>query len=133
LASQLNDFIARIPGYFSELQEVLTRFDPHWLREVLGVDSDNIRGGLQTLLQQGAGFLTTLLQSLWNSGKALIDIAGLFVVTPVVAFYMLLDWDHMVAKVDSWIPRDHLLTVRGLAGEIDASVAAFIRGQGTVC
>ena len=39
---------------------------------------------------------------------ALFNIAGLFVVTPVVAFYMLLDWDRMVAKVDSWVPRDHV-------------------------
>ncbi len=37
---------------------------------------------------------------------------GLFVVTPVVAFYMLLDWDRMVATVDSWVPRDHVETVR---------------------
>lgn len=133
LASQLNDFIARIPGYIAELQGLLARFDPNWLRDAIGVDSTNIREGLTALLQQGAGFLTTLLQSVWNSGKALIDIAGLFIVTPVVAFYMLLDWDHMIAKVDGWIPRDHVHTVRALASDINRSVAAFVRGQGTVC
>lgn len=133
LATQLHDFLGRLPGYFAALQALFTSFDPNWFKDVLGVESASIRAGLQTLLQQGAGFVTALLQSLWNSGKALVDIAGLFVVTPVVAFYMLLDWDHMIAKVDSWIPRDHLETVRELAREIDASVAAFVRGQGTVC
>lgn len=81
----------------------------------------------------GAGFLSTLLQSLWNSGKSLIDIAGLFVVTPVVAFYMLLDWDRMVSSIDSWVPRRQLHTVRRIAREMNAAVAGFIRGQGTLC
>ena len=63
---------------------------------------------------------------------ALFNIAGLFVVTPVVAFYMLLDWDRMVAKVDSWVPRDHVATVRAIATDINTSSAGFVRGQGTL-
>jgi predicted PurR-regulated permease PerM len=50
-----------------------------------------------------------------------------------VAFYLLNDWDHMIAKVDSWLPRDHAPTIRALASEIDGAMAGFIRGQGTVC
>ena len=64
---------------------------------------------------------------------ALFSIAGLFVVTPVVAFYMLLDWDRMVAKVDSWVPRDHVETVRTIATDINTATAGFVRGQGTLC
>src|SRR5690606_23023402 len=79
------------------------------------------------------GFITGLFSSLVSSGRTLIDIAGLFVITPVVAFYMLLDWDKMVARVDSWIPRDHLGAVRKIAADIDLAVAGFVRGQGTVC
>ena len=63
---------------------------------------------------------------------ALFNIAGLFVVTPVVAFYMLLDWDRMVAKVDSWVPREHVATVRAIATDINTSSAGFVRGQGTL-
>lgn len=133
LASQLNDFIVWIPGYVADLQALLTHFDSNWLKETIGVDSAGLQEGLTALLQQGAGFLTSLLQSVWNSGRTLIDIAGLFIVTPVVAFYMLLDWDHMVAKVDSWVPRDHVGTVRQLAIDVNRSTAAFVRGQGTVC
>src|SRR5690606_32245146 len=132
LATQLTEFIARIPGYIGELQAIFARFDPDWIEEMSGVSAENLQEGLRSLLQQGAAFLTALLQSVWNSGKALIDLAGLFVVTPVVAFYMLLDWDHMIERVDSWIPRDHVQTVRQLASDIDRSIAAFVRGQGTV-
>lgn len=133
LATQLVELIAKLPDYISQLQSVLANEKSQWLKRYIGMDSSVIRDNLSSLLQQGAGFLSTLLQSLWNSGKSLIDIAGLFVVTPVVAFYMLLDWDRMVERIDSWIPRAQLHTIRGIAREMDAAVAGFIRGQGTLC
>lgn len=132
LASQLADFIGRLPDYFSRLQTLITQFDPGWLEKNIGVDPASLRESLSSLLSQGTTFLASLFQSIWSSGKTLIDIAGLFVVTPVVAFYMLLDWDRMVAKVDSWVPRDHVGTVRRLATDINRSTAGFVRGQGSV-
>jgi predicted PurR-regulated permease PerM len=58
---------------------------------------------------------------------------SLVVVTPIVAFYLLEDWDHIIAKIDSWVPRDHVETVRSLGRDINTAMAGFIRGQGTVC
>ena len=133
LATQLADFIGRVPDYLSRLQTLITSFDPEWLSQTLGVDPASLRDGLNSLLTQGAGFMTGLFASIWSSGKTLIDLAGLFVITPVVAFYMLLDWDKMIRTVDGWIPRDHLGTVRGIARDIDTAVAGFVRGQGTLC
>jgi predicted PurR-regulated permease PerM len=74
-----------------------------------------------------------LVNGVLSSALGLINILVLLVVVPVVAVYMLLDWDNMTAKIDEMLPRDHLETVRGLAREIDATLASFIRGQGTVC
>ncbi len=133
LASQLADFIGRLPDYMSRLQALVTGVDAEWLSQRLGVDPASLRDGLNSLLTQAGGFISGLFSSILSSGKTLIDIAGLFVITPVVAFYMLLDWDKMVARVDSWVPRDHLGTVRQIALDIDRAVAGFVRGQGTVC
>lgn len=133
LATQLAGFAANLPAYLAQLQSLVTNLDPAWLERTIGVKSDSLREALSTLITQGAGFLTGLFQSLWTSGLALINIGGLLVVTPVVAFYMLLDWDRMVATVDNWIPREHLGTVRRLASEINQSTAGFLRGQGTLC
>lgn len=133
LASQLADFIAGLPALFSRLQGLITSFNPEFISESLGFDITSLQQSLNAVLQQGAGFLTTLFESIWNSGKAIIDIAGLFVVTPVVAFYMLLDWDNMIERIDSWIPRDHVDTVRTIGTDINTAIAGFIRGQGTVC
>jgi predicted PurR-regulated permease PerM len=129
----LADFGTRIPDYLSRLQVLITSIDPEWLQENFGVSNDTLRNSLSGLISSGAGFMTTIFESIWSSGKALVDIAGLFVVTPVVAFYMLLDWDRMIRTVDSWIPRDHVETVRGIAADINRATAGFVRGQGTLC
>ncbi|MGH6762741.1 MAG: AI-2E family transporter [Phyllobacterium sp.] len=133
LASQLADFINKFPSYISQFQALIASSNAQWLKQFVGFDAEAIQRNLSTLLQQGAGFLTTLMQSLWSSGKTLVDIAALFVVTPVVAFYMLLDWDRMLAKIDDLVPRDHVQTIRKLGTDVNAAIAGFVRGQGTVC
>ncbi|AOZ68973.1 AI-2E family transporter [Rhodobacter xanthinilyticus] len=74
-----------------------------------------------------------LAQTLLSSAMGVVNFIVLVVVVPVVAFYMLLDWDNMVAKIDSWLPRDHVETVRALAREIDRVLSGFVRGQVSVC
>ena len=133
LAHQLSDFAGRLPEYMTRLQGLFTSYNPEWLQQRFGVDPADLAKGVNSLLSSGVGFVTAVFASLWNSGVALFNIAGLFVVTPVVAFYMLLDWDRMVATVDSWVPRDYVETVRHLATEINRSTAGFVRGQGTLC
>jgi len=61
------------------------------------------------------------------------NIISLFVITPVVAFYLLRDWDEIVARVDSWLPRAHLETIREQARLVDETLAGFLRGQFSVC
>ncbi|MEO0680176.1 MAG: AI-2E family transporter, partial [Pseudomonadota bacterium] len=87
---------------------------------------DRLRGRIQD-------WSVAVLQGAWTSGLAIIDFLTLLVITPVVAFYLLLDWDKMVARVDGWVPRDHVATVRKLASGVDDVLAGFVRGQLTVC
>ncbi|TIQ93209.1 MAG: AI-2E family transporter [Mesorhizobium sp.] len=133
LASQMADFASKLPEYLTRLQSLITSFDPRWLEEQFGVDANGLREGLNSLLTSGFGLLTTVFTSIWSSGVALVSVVSLFVVTPVVAFYMLLDWDRMVTIVDSWVPRDYVQTVRAIANDINTATAGFVRGQGTLC
>ncbi|MFN7023093.1 MAG: AI-2E family transporter [Pseudorhizobium sp.] len=132
IVSQLNDFAAALPGYVSRLQELIATPDaflPDWLSAQIETAKQNF----SNVMSEGAGFITGLLRQIWASGKTLLDIFSLLVVTPVVAFYILLDWDKMIAKVDSWIPRDQVATVRQLALDMDNAIAGFVRGQGSIC
>jgi predicted PurR-regulated permease PerM len=132
--TQAADFLQKMPGYISRLQAFITdttqsTIVPDWLEGQMAAIKENSA----KLLEQGALFLGTLFQQLWNSGMALLDILSLFIITPVVAFYLLLDWDHMVEKVDSWIPRDHVEVVRQIARDMNLTIAGFVRGQGSLC
>lgn len=74
-----------------------------------------------------------LVQSVFSSALGVINAVVFIVVVPVVAFYLLLDWDNMVARIDELLPRDHAPRIRQIASEIDDTLASFVRGQLTVC
>ena len=84
-------------------------------------------------MTQGSGYIGAFLASLWSGGRAVFSVLSLLIITPVVAFYLLLDWEKVVATVDGWIPLQHRDTVRGLARDIDAAIAGFVRGQAVIC
>jgi predicted PurR-regulated permease PerM len=133
VVAQASDFITRIPGYISSLQQLVAGTGSTILPDWVAAQVESIRENFSKLLAEGAGFIGTLLTQIWNSGKSLVDVVSLLVVTPVVAFYLLLDWDRMIKKVDSWIPRDHVATVRQIASDMDSTIAGFVRGQGSMC
>lgn len=133
LASQANQFLKDLPGYITALQQLVAKASPDmlpsWARDQIGALKENF----SSILGEGTKFLATLFEQIWNSGKAIVDVVSLLIVTPVVAFYLLLDWDRMVAWLDHLVPRDHVQTVRALSAEIDSTIAGFVRGQGTLC
>ena len=133
LADQIGRFASDLPNI---IRELVARFDelaPNWLKAQLANTGMDVQGSMAGFAGKAAGWILALLSSIWSGGMALVNLVSLLVVTPIVAFYMLEDWDRMVAKVDSWLPRDHAPTIRALASEIDQAMAGFIRGQGTVC
>lgn len=132
LGGQLSSFIDSVPGYVTKLRTLLSDPSRPWLQKLLGAGI-NTEKGISDLVTQGVGWITTFLKSLWSGGRALVSVFSLVVVTPVVAFYLIYDWHRMVKTVDGWIPVRQRNTVRGLAREIDAAIAGFVRGQTAVC
>jgi predicted PurR-regulated permease PerM len=143
LGRQVAAFINELPGIAARLRDlvteqgagVLARLAP--LAERFGLELDTSTGALQGSVSdftgEAAKYAAGVLKGLWSGGRALVGVASLLVITPVVAFYILLDWDRMIAKVDSWIPLDQRETVRDLASQIDAALSGFLRGQSLVC
>lgn len=116
------------PELFARLQGWLTATFPQVMDEDSTVRQQLLAIG-ETIQSRGGELVNTVL----TSALSLINVMVLLVIVPVVTFYLLLDWDRMVARVDELLPRDHAPTLRRLARDIDATLASFIRGQGTVC
>jgi len=133
LSAQLASLRDNLPGLAGSLQRILADLNDSMLGALIGEHLPEIQKGLADSIGQGASLVTSLVASVWSGSKALLSLASVIVITPVVAFYLLLDWDVMIARVDSWLPRDHAAAIRGIAGEINTAIAGFVRGQATVC
>lgn len=133
LGAQLVSFLERVPEYLSRLRDlVMTDEDLGWLRRLIGGDTIDLKESVGDIVGKGASWAGTFFQGLWTGGRALISLAAVLVVTPIVTLYLLLDWHRMIGKVDSWLPREHRDTIRGLAREIDSALSGFVRGQALV-
>ncbi len=133
LVRQSIDLVANLPQWIEKLQALVQSFDLSFLERFWGQEKSVLQNNAGELVKQGASWFGTVVAGIWQSGQAIISIASLLVITPVVAFYLLYDWDNMVDKLDNLLPRDHRATIHGLIEEIDATVAGFVRGQGTLC
>ncbi|WP_421710049.1 AI-2E family transporter [Algihabitans sp.] len=94
---------------------------------------DRVREFVTSRLGDAVTWLTTLAGNLLTGGLAVVSLLSLLFITPVVTFFLLRDWDAMVAKIDSWLPRQHAPTLRRLARETDDILAGYVRGMATVC
>lgn len=128
LIQQTAGLIQSAPAISQRLQGFLVDQFPQ-----LADESSTIR---LTLGQIGEGIQAkgaSLLEGVLSSALGLLSAVIFIIVVPVVTFYMLMDWDHMVARIDLLLPRDHAPVIRRLAQEVDRALAAFVRGQVSVC
>ena len=128
LVKQALDLFEIAPTLFTNLRDFLIERFPDLMDTESPLRQSLISIG-ETIKARGGELLNTVL----SSAAGIINIVMLFVIVPVVAVYLLLDWDNMVARIDELLPRDHAPTIRKLASDIDATLASFIRGMGTVC
>lgn len=128
LIRQTTQLVQTAPELFSGLRDGLAARFPELMDE-----SSTIRTQLDAIgaaVQARGG---EILNSVLSSAMGVINLLVLFVVVPVVAVYLLVDWDRMVARIDELLPREHAPTIRQLAREVDRTLASFVRGQGLVC
>jgi len=139
LIDQAQMLIEATPSYVDELathaHESFPGFFPDFAASSAGAQAvtDDGEAAAKALAEPAKRWGLSALKSLVSGGLAFIDFLSIVVITPIVAFYLLLDWDRVVAGVDSVLPRRHAETIRGLLREIDNTLSAFLRGQLLVC
>lgn len=133
LANQLRQLADNFPGDLDRLKLAFEAWTASWLGDRFPMVRPGLERAFNELSQNWSTAIGTLVAALWNRGLAIINFLSLLLITPVVVFYLLVDWHPMLDKIDGWLPRQHVTTIRRLADEINAAVSAFIRGQGTIC
>jgi predicted PurR-regulated permease PerM len=102
LIQQATDLVQAAPQLFDQLRSFLTERFPSVMVEDSPLRNSLVSIG-DTIQSRGA----ELLQGVLSSAAGVVNILVFLVVAPVVAFYLLLDWDRMVARIDDLLPRDH--------------------------
>ncbi|MEL6587891.1 MAG: AI-2E family transporter, partial [Pseudomonadota bacterium] len=128
LIQQTTALIRSAPEYFGALRDWLSARFP-----AVMVEGGLVQTGLSDLVEVIRSRGGQLAQQLLAGVFGVVNVVVFLVVVPVVAFYLLLDWDKMVARIDDLLPRDHVGTIRKIVADIDATLASFVRGQLTVC
>lgn len=127
---QIARFIAALPGYVAWL----THTAVPWLEHKLNIpasefDTSTLIARVREHLGTVGGIAAAVLGYATRSGLALIGVGVAVVLVPVVTFYLLRDWDKLVAHIDALLPREAQPTIRRLARETDSVLGAFVRGQ----
>lgn len=133
LQEQVLDFAHRMPDYIDALSKRLQPIILDLKRKLSARDIEKLRSSVGEYAGTAVTWGVELLRGLLTGGLALVSLLSLVFITPVVTFYLLRDWDDMVARVDGWLPRQHADTIRAQFREIDRTLAGFLRGQAMVC
>jgi predicted PurR-regulated permease PerM len=133
LGTEVADFIEKVPQYIRQLQAFANNPGRPWLRKIIGEGLSEAEQSAGQITSAAADWIPTLLRSLWSDSRALLSIFSLLVVTPIVTIYLLIEWKRLTATIERSIPAARRETVLALAGELDDTIAGFLRGQGTIC
>src|SRR3569623_1467966 len=129
LQQQIIVVIAKLPEYIDWVQ----REGLPWLQQQLGVpalslDFDSIRKAVVEHWQQVDGVAAGVLGSVISSGLAVIAWLAKLVLIPLVTFYLLRDWDEMIAHIRELIPPRHAPLVKQRARDCERVLSGFLRG-----
>ena len=127
LVRQATALVQTAPEMLDKLQAFLAARFPDMLPE-----GGSVRSALNDMGKAIGERGSDLISTVMGSVRGVVSVIALFVIVPVVAFYLLLDWDEMVERIDDLLPREHAPTIRRIAGEIDDALSGFLRGQGLV-
>lgn len=132
VVDQIVGLVQRLPDYVNQLQDYANAMAPEW-RERFGAERvAEIENALSQMISNSIGIVGGITTRVAQSGLTIINALGLLIVTPVVAFYLLLDWDNIVERADGLLPLAYREEIRGVFRDIDKAMSGFIRGQSGV-
>jgi len=133
LQVQVAGFVARVPAYAESLQALAEPMIAQFKARLTEAQMDQLREAAGGYAGDVVGWLGGLVGGLFSGGLAVFSVLSLVVIMPVVAFYLLRDWDRIIASLDALLPLGAAETVREQVREIDTRLSGFVRGQAIVC
>ncbi|SFR87587.1 Predicted PurR-regulated permease PerM [Dyella sp. OK004] len=130
ISRQVDSLVQSLPHYVDWVRNTALP----WLQAKLRLDpaffdTDRLMTELKDNIGSVGSVASSVLGKLTRSGLGVVAWLTNLVLIPVVAFYLLRDWDRLVAWIDDMLPRSIEPTIAHLAHESDLVLGAFVRGQ----
>lgn len=129
LSAQVTALVGRLPAYTAMATEAIQPYIAELKAKLARTQVE----GLESLVKQHAsalmGWTGQLFSGLISGGAVILSVLGVVLISPVVAFYLLRDWDRLIARIDHLLPRRGGARIRAIFREIDQRLSAFVRGQ----
>ncbi|MBT3790847.1 MAG: AI-2E family transporter [Alphaproteobacteria bacterium] len=137
LQAQVVGFANNVPAYVERLRVVIWPLfeEAGAALSVAGIavpDAAEVRDAAVGFAGEAANWIGGILRRFWSGGLALFNVISLLFITPIVAFYLLRDWDNMIARIDGLLPQGNADVIREQLILVDQAIAGFVRGQATV-
>lgn len=130
LEDQIAAFIDKLPSYLNWVnQSVIPSLRKYLGRGIKPVQGEQLMLLLKNQWQEGGSVTDSLLSSVSHSGAVIISWMMNLLLIPVIAFFLMRDWDDLMVKIHDLFPRRYANTVMKLASEADDVLGAFVRGQ----
>ncbi len=133
LQDQIAAAIKLIPVIIDRMQVLLTPLMEQLRADFTSETVSNLKEAAGDYAGTVFKGLSSVIAKIWSGGLAILNLLSLILITPLVAFYLLRDWDEIVKKVDGWLPIQSADTIREQVRKIDETLAGFVRGQASVC
>ena len=128
-AKELRLLAERMPAFIAWLNQRVAPLAQTYLGLAFQFDVETVRALASELVVENQDLVGRLLGSLKIGGLALLAFLVNLLLVPVVLFYLLRDWNALLARVDKLIPRHLYAKARKMLGEVDSVLAEFLRGQ----
>jgi len=130
LQNQVVGFVNRLPQYVADARDWLVPLVALAAERLPFIESpDQVVEAATGLTEKYTRWLATAAGRLWTGGFAFFNLISLVLITPVVAFYLLRDWDEIVARIDGLMPQRQAPVIREQLSHIDKVLSGFVRGQ----
>ncbi len=129
---QLSLFLANLPVYAGLLWGKLEPYVAE-LKKIFPNQTENLQQTVSEHFSGGMKLLLGTVKRVLSGSMAFINLLSLLLITPVVAFYLLRDWNKFCNVIKGLLPREEARTIRKLLSEMNDIVSGFVRGQATVC
>ncbi len=130
LEVQIANFISNLPAYAEKMNStVLPWLNQRFNVSLHPVNTNELIAVIKSHWQNAGGVVASTMSSLSHSGGVIVTWLVNLLLIPVVTFYLLRDWDSLVAKIYDLLPRRIAPVTAKLAGEVNTVLSAFLRGQ----